>query len=459
MRPRLLAALARHEDTSTRLIIAPPGFGKTTLVRHYLIHATANHTYVAFDSADDGLTILRRVRAALRVDLPIDDLDGFIDALANVPPQIVVFDNADFTDAQASEVMFALIEHMPDHLSAIVCCRSRAVVAGARALISGAFVYLSADDLAFTAAETAQLCDLHGVPYSAADIEKAVQSTEGWPIVVSLGVRTASLHGASAQTMYETWCEQHAESFRAFVLEEAARSERGDLLRRLLLSDSILCSVGEWEALERAGLFVRRRNERHDVYRVLLDVFAPSSANIAQSSKVDALPLVATVLGEFRLSVGGRDIEWVRRKDARVFKYLLLKPGGTATRQELIDVFWPDREHQAAIAALRTTCSNIRHAFRAAVGHSRATLYFVTDVHIRVPSERVISDLARFRAHAAAVRLAQEQGDVQQARVHLRELTALERGDFIVDAPCALYDEIARELNAALCHVRSLRSA
>ncbi|MDP9024431.1 MAG: hypothetical protein M3N13_03510 [Candidatus Eremiobacteraeota bacterium] len=459
MRPRLIAALTRHEDTPTRLLIAPAGFGKTTLIRHYLGHLTSAHTYIAFEPDDEGARILERISDALEANLPLEDLDHFIDALERVPAQVLVFDDADFKNSRATDVLLALIEHMPEHLSLIVASRSRGVVAGARALVTGAFVYLNADDLAFTTGEIAQLCDLHGLRYIPADVEKIVRLSDGWPIVVSLGIRTAAIDGHQANTVYESWCAQHAEAFHAFILEEAARSAHGHLLRRLLLSDDMFCAVDEWEALERAGLFVRRRNGRHDLYRVLLDVFSPSAANVAESSKIDALPLVATVLGEFTVTIGGRKVEWVRRKDARIFKYLLLKPGGMATRQELIDVFWPEREHQAAIAALRTTCSNIRHAIREAVGHSRAQLYFVTDLHVRVPSERVISDLQRFRAHAAAVAIAEEQGDAAQARVHLKELTNIERGDFIVDAPCALYDEIVAEIASAFRHVRALRSA
>ena len=459
VRPRLIAALARHEDTPTRLVIAPPGFGKTTLVRHYLSHLISEHAYVAFDSADDAATILERIANVLDLDVPLDDLEAFVDALDAVPSQTIVFDDADFKDVRASEVMLALIEHMPEHLSLIVCSRSRDVVAGARALMSGAFVYLSANDLAFTESEIAQLCDLHGIVYTPEDVEKIARLSEGWPVVASFAVRTAALEGRGADTLYESWQQHKSDAFRTFVLEEAARSSAGDILRRLLLSDDLLCSLSEWELLERAGMFVRHQGGRYDVYRVLLDVFSLNAKNIRDSSKVDALPLVATVLGEFTVTIGGRRVEWVRRKDARVFKYLLLKPGGTATRAELIDVFWPGRERQASIAALRTTCSNIRHALREVVGHSRAELYFVTDLHVRVPSERVISDLQRFRAHASAARLAEEQGDTQQARVHLKELSRIERGDFIVDADCPLYDEIAAEVCTTASQIRAVRTA
>lgn len=458
VRPRLLAALDECAPSQTRLVIAPPGFGKTTLVRHYLSRLAVAFGYVAFEPDDTAEQIFAKIGGSVGMDVPAGGAEAFLDALALAPAQVVVFDDADFKARESAELVRALIEHMPEQIDLIVCARSRSVVAGARALVSGGYMYLGADDLAFSPAEISQLCDLHGVAYAIGDIERLARLSDGWPIVISLGVRTAASENLPAATMYESWLRKHAETFRAFVLEEAGRTADGDMLRRLLFSGESFCTIADWETLERAGLFVRRSGERFDVYRSLLDVFAPSAATIAQHSKVDALPMVVTVLGEFTVTIGGRKIRWIRRKDARVFKYLLLKPGGTATRQELLDVFWPGRERQGAITALRTTCSNIRHAIRDAVGTTRAQLYFTTDLHVRVASERAISDLQRVRALAAAAHLAQEQGDVLAARTYLNELGKIETGDFIADAECALYESIAREL-AGLARLRPLRTA
>ncbi|MBV8636618.1 MAG: AAA family ATPase [Candidatus Eremiobacteraeota bacterium] len=457
-RPRLLSALALYSDAPTRALIAPPGFGKSTLVRQYLAEVPFVFDYIAFHAFDGPAEVL--ARTALAFGIEPTALDPFIDSLADVSQRFVVFDDVDVADPRATATLREIIEYMPDHHRIIVCARSRNVVSGARSLVSGTVAYINADELAFTPAELASLCDLHNVSYTNDDVLQFWSQTEGWPIVANLAIRSAGLQKRPAATLYAAWREMHAESFRCFVLEESERSPHSILLRRLLTSDDLICKAEDWDTLERHGLFARRRNGRVDIYRTLLDVFSHTASHAAEGTNIDCAPIMANVLGEFSVVIGGRPVQWVRRKDARVFKYLILKPGGEATRQELLDVFWPNSERQTAIAALRTACSQIRHALREAVGFTRAQAYFKTDLHVRVPVELVITDLQRIRAHTAAALEAEKENDLKRACTHWEKVVALDSGDFVVDVQCAQYHQIAKELETAYSRARALlRSA
>jgi DNA-binding SARP family transcriptional activator/tetratricopeptide (TPR) repeat protein len=70
-------------------------------------------------------------------------------------------------------------------------------------------------------------------------------------------------------------------------------------------------------------------------------------------------------LGGFRVVVGERVVEdqaWRRRAARQLFKLLLSRPGRRATRDEVIEVFWPESDPDAASSNLRSTIHAMRRA-------------------------------------------------------------------------------------------------
>src|SRR5215216_4389407 len=82
-------------------------------------------------------------------------------------------------------------------------------------------------------------------------------------------------------------------------------------------------------------------------------------------------PVQVYLLGRFRVVVGGQplpDSVWHRRKARQLFKCLLSRPNRRLTKDELVELFWPDSDPQAASTNLRSTVHAIRRALEGEVG-------------------------------------------------------------------------------------------
>jgi DNA-binding SARP family transcriptional activator/Tfp pilus assembly protein PilF len=70
-------------------------------------------------------------------------------------------------------------------------------------------------------------------------------------------------------------------------------------------------------------------------------------------------------LGAFRVLVGNRVVEdqaWRRRTARQLFKVLLTRPGRRMTRDEVVELFWPESDTDAAATNLRSTVYAMRRA-------------------------------------------------------------------------------------------------
>jgi WD40 repeat protein/DNA-binding SARP family transcriptional activator len=74
-------------------------------------------------------------------------------------------------------------------------------------------------------------------------------------------------------------------------------------------------------------------------------------------------------LGTFQVRVGEQAIDdqaWRRRTARQLFKVLLTRPDRRMTRQEVIELFWPESDTGSAATNLRSTVHAIRRAFESA---------------------------------------------------------------------------------------------
>ncbi len=161
-------------------------------------------------------------------------------------------------------------------------------------------------------------------------------------------------------------------------------------------------------------------------------------------------PIVARLLGELEIEIAGRRLEWIRSKDGKLVKYLLLEPSGRASRADLCRLFWPLHDRQQAAQNLRTTCSNIRTALRRVVPESRVELYFHCDRReIVLATELAHTDLSDFTARVAEARGAMDAQRLDLAAELYEAARALYRGPLILDAPTETHTAIAARVEEA----------
>ena len=177
----------------------------------------------------------------------------------------------------------------------------------------------------------------------------------------------------------------------------------------------------------------------------------PSATGAGAASGVRAY-----LLGQFVVVVGGRaiaDDAWPRRKARQLFKYLLTRPRRRATRDEAVDLLWPDSDPEAAATNLRSAVYTIRRTLAAGelivldrdtVG-LRAGGEFWTDADA---FERAVAEAAAAADPSPLLEYADTLYTGDYLPDDLYEDWAAERREFLKRAWVALQKRLAREHEA-----------
>jgi len=200
------------------LIVAPAGWGKTTLLGAWHTEASRGAwplAWVSLDVSDNDPTrFWTYVIAALNTvhpgvgetslallyssSLPPIEvvLTSLLNALTQLQAEIVlVLDDYHLIEAQPIHVALTyLVEHLPPNVHLVIASRSEPLLPLARLRARGALTELRAANLRFTAEETtAFLTDVMGLPLSAEQVAALLTRTEGW--IAGLHLAALSLQG------------------------------------------------------------------------------------------------------------------------------------------------------------------------------------------------------------------------------------------------------------------------
>ena len=188
------------------LLVAPSGFGKTSLLAQW---ATTTDTQVAWLSCDEAcgepaqfwsrLTASLAERwpamggdAALIVERPSWDdpelVDSLVRDMSDLPAAAtVVIDDAHF--AEASQRNLARVaQRLPGHVRLLVASQHNLVFSASRLRLAGVVTEFRTDDLAFTQVEVEQLIELAGLGREPIDSQRLRSLTEGWPAGLQMAV-------------------------------------------------------------------------------------------------------------------------------------------------------------------------------------------------------------------------------------------------------------------------------
>jgi hypothetical protein len=434
-RERLIAWLVRHCATPVRLVAAPPGFGKSMILQEYV--AGRDRTlYVhapSFESIDAMVACVREA----------------VERWGDSAVVEVAIDDADALTESESAVLEDLLRDAPAGVRFILGSRSRAIIRDPHLMLDGTVDVLGLEALSMKIGEIATLCDGFGVAYSDADLVALLKMTDGWPMLVHETIRYAAGQKQSLSAAFSKWMERHAGDLSRTIAADLDGHPLAAAFQRLCEGKSA-DNIDDLDSLERHGLYVKLTGGRYEVLRPISDLFA-TRAQTRESPSSNTLPMHAHLLGEFKVHIGGRRVEWLRRKDAQLFRYLLMRPTGAASRAELCDVFWPEHDSAQARQNLRTTCSNIRSALRACLPFTDVSQYFSSrGTDLCVALDTVVTDLSRFNNQVALGKEALANNDTALAAVQFGMAHRTYRGPLMVDPPGCFYADIAEEIEEKL---------
>lgn len=291
-RSRLIEELDAGLTRGFVLVCAPAGFGKSSLLAHWIRQRHPSAVWLSLDAGDnDPVRFWRHVLAALdRACTGIADellpllgppaptaFEGLVSVLVNTmaakaDPIMLVLDDYHLIDTQSVHASLTfLLDHRPDSLHLVLASRSDPPLPLARMRVRGQMMELRAADLRFTKDEVAALLRAAigaDVLLSDSAIEELAARTEGW--AAGLQLAGLSLRGQQDVAGFvSTFSGSHRyvlDYLTQEVLELQPKYVRDFLMETSILEqlsgplcDSVTGQTGGQmmlESIERANLFL-----------------------------------------------------------------------------------------------------------------------------------------------------------------------------------------------------------
>jgi LuxR family transcriptional regulator, maltose regulon positive regulatory protein len=197
----LVKQLADGDYCPVVSVVAPPGYGKTTLLSQWAEISAKAFAWVSVDQGDnDPKVLFTYIAAALDAVEPIGR--GVFDALASpassvagsvIPrlgsalssmssPVVLILDDVHLLDNRGClAALSALADHVPMGSRLVLAGRARPPLRIARLRAEGRIVEVGPGDLSLTHEEAASLLHGAGVALGEDDVAELHRRTEGWP--------------------------------------------------------------------------------------------------------------------------------------------------------------------------------------------------------------------------------------------------------------------------------------
>lgn len=324
VRARIDTTLSRGVMGPVTVVCAGAGYGKTLAVAAW---AERTSTPVAWLTADGGADVPSFWTDLITALRTVDE-DGMLAPISPGPdfgasdiaevgamvdgrtaPAVVVID--DFhrvTDPGVLESLSHLLTGAPRNLRLILIGRTWPRLRLRRMQLDGAVTEITAEELAFTGAETRELCA--GVDIAEADLELLTQRTQGWPA----GLRLVLLNHADRGRLSVGDRLRHFTGqnrmVAAYLLEEVlAGLSPSD--RRFMLATSIVPEISADLAYDLTG--------REDSRRVLETMVADNALTVRLADRPDWFrfhPLLRELLRDRLLTEAPDSVPELHRRAA-----------------------------------------------------------------------------------------------------------------------------------------------
>jgi LuxR family transcriptional regulator, maltose regulon positive regulatory protein len=254
-----LIGLLDETDASVVAIVAPPGYGKTTLLTQWAASAERRVAWLTIDDRDnDASVFVTYLAAALdRVEpltLPVvaslsapgrralsTAVPQLISAIHawHEPTVMVVDDVHRLTDRTCLDALAEVIDYLPEGVRVVAAARSEPSLPLARLRVAGRLLEIGPAELAFGEPETGAAASAVGRRLEAEAVHALQGRTEGWPAGVYLATLRPRGSDGSDRAIEVSGGQPHvADYFRDELLGPL---DDGDV--RLLTRTSILESI------------------------------------------------------------------------------------------------------------------------------------------------------------------------------------------------------------------------
>jgi LuxR family maltose regulon positive regulatory protein len=296
-RTALVDRLAGGPPTPVISVVAPAGYGKTTLLAQWAERRAPRVAWVSVDERDnDPAVLLAHVVAAVDRVEPIDpDVYRALaaaSAAVTVPrrlmtaiagmdrPVALVLDNLEaLTNPECRDAVAHLALGLPPGSQLALGSRDRLPLPEARLRAQGGIVEIAAGDLAMDEREAPALLAGAGVELPDEDVRDLVRRTEGWPAglyLAALALTAGSPRPGAALTFPDD-DRFVGDYLRAEILDRASPADASFLTRTSILDamsgplcDATLAASGSsrrLEDLEDRNLLVVPLDHRREWYR------------------------------------------------------------------------------------------------------------------------------------------------------------------------------------------------
>jgi LuxR family transcriptional regulator, maltose regulon positive regulatory protein len=293
----LLDHLEATSGTPVAAIVAPPGYGKTTVLTQWAERDPRPFGWLTIDQRhNDPAVLLRSMAVALQL----------VDAVAHPPlsalgstgpsvlgtllpqlgaalsasprPAVLVLDDVHLLQNWDSrEAVASLIEYLPPGSQFAIAGRGEPPLPLARLRAEGRVVELGAGDLAMDGQEAGSLLEGTQVDVSQVDVPELIRRTEGWP--VALHFAACSLRSGSGRRVAVAGADRFLADYLQFTVLSSLPARLVSFLTRAAVLDQLsgpLCdavlqrtgSASLLESLERSSLLVTPLDRRRQWYRL-----------------------------------------------------------------------------------------------------------------------------------------------------------------------------------------------
>jgi LuxR family maltose regulon positive regulatory protein len=276
------------------LVVAPAGYGKTTLLSQWAARDSRPFAWVSLDERDnDPYVLLKHVAAALdRIEpLGADAIEAFdrpdrpvweaivprlsAELSSRPSPFVIVLDGADALEStDSSEAIGILIDNIPPGSMIALSGRALPRMPVAALRVNGPLLEIGAYELSLSRRETEILLRASGVELDEAELVELLHRTEGWAAGVRLTALARVQDGASGVTGNDRYIADYLRSEYLSRLDPRLLRflQRTSILERMCapLCNAVLSERGsavELEEIERANLFLVQLDHKRGWYR------------------------------------------------------------------------------------------------------------------------------------------------------------------------------------------------